>query len=200
MPSSFSVGGSVVSSSSATMSFQPVASFASSTVAAGCRAVIVDGVPKAMEGADAGIAPPGEDELIRAAHPYHLVVDEVRRHPDQGQVPPPLADDLVRACRRDQMREPLQGDGVAVAHQPGDRLPQLYYLSHAGPLRASLPCPPSAYCKRGERSVSISSLRTIQLSVRPKCSSVLLFLTPFSILAAIPVYVQYRVNVPDIAL
>jgi hypothetical protein len=161
---------------------------------------VLDGDPKAVEGADAGVAAPGEDELIRAAHPYHLVVDQVRLHPDQGQVPPALADDLVRTCRRDQMCEPLHCDGVAIAHQPGDRLPQLYDLSHAEPLRACLPCPPSAYCKRGERRVSTSPLRTIRPPVRPKCSSVLHLLTPFIILAAISVYVQYRVSAPDIAL
>jgi len=29
------------------------------------------------------------------------------------------------------MRKPLQGDGVTIAHQLGDRLPQPSYLSHA---------------------------------------------------------------------
>src|SRR5215207_6840787 len=80
------------------------------------------------------------------------------------------------------------------------RLSQVYYLSHAEPLRASSPRTPSAYCKRGERSVSTSPLHTIRSPVRSGCSSVLLLHTPFTILAAISVLDIYRMNVPDIAL
>jgi hypothetical protein len=100
---------------------------------------VLDGVAEAVEGADVRVAAPGEDELASAAHTYHLVVDEVRRHPDQGQVPPPLADDLVRAGRRDEVCEALQGYRIAVPHQFRYRLAQAYYISHSRAPSVSFP-------------------------------------------------------------
>ena len=78
------------------------------------------GAPKRVERADAGIAGPGEDELLRAARRNHLVVDQVRRQAAQGQVAAPLANDLVTCGKRDQVGEPFDHDDVAVAHVPRD--------------------------------------------------------------------------------
>src|SRR5829696_9907721 len=98
---------------------------------------MLDSVSKTVQRAYAGVAAPREDELPGAAHPDHLVVDEVWGHPDQGEVPPLLPDHLVRRGGRYEVREPLQGDRVPILHRPGDRLPQIYYLSHTGTSPAS---------------------------------------------------------------
>jgi hypothetical protein len=86
------------------------------------RPAVLDGVPEPVQRADSGIAAPREDELARAAHPDQLVVHEVRRHPDQRQVAPALADQLVPRRVRDQVREALERDGVAVADECSHRL------------------------------------------------------------------------------
>ena len=86
------------------------------------RPAVLDRVAEAVERADAGVAAPREDELARAAHADQLVVDDVGRHPDERQVAPTLADDLVARRVRDQVREALERDDVAVADELGDRL------------------------------------------------------------------------------
>ena len=79
-------------------------------------------VAEAVQAADARVAAPGEDEPAGAAHPDHLVVDDVRGQAHEREVAPPLPDDLV-ACRgRDQMRESLECDGVAVLDEIRDRV------------------------------------------------------------------------------
>ena len=78
------------------------------------RKAVLDRVAHAAQQADAGIADIGEDHLLRHAHADHLVVDQVGRHADQRQVAKTLADRLMRRGRRDQMREALEGGGVAV--------------------------------------------------------------------------------------
>ena len=89
---------------------------------------MLDGVAEAVEGAHARVAAPGKDQFPRASHAYELVVDQVRRHPDEGEVSPSLAHDLVGRGGRYQMGEPFQGNRVAVAHEFGDRLAQLDLL------------------------------------------------------------------------
>ncbi len=92
------------------------------------------GVAEAVQGTDPRVVPPGEDKLLRASHPDHLVVDKVRSHSDQGQVSPLLADDLVRGGGWDQVRKAFQGDRVAVLDHLGYRLAQ---GRHFGQLPAS---------------------------------------------------------------
>jgi hypothetical protein len=77
-----------------------------------------------VERADARVAQPRKDELPGAAGGHHLVVDEVRGEPGQGQVTPALADDLVARGERDEVGEPLDRDQVAVVDVGGDRLAQ----------------------------------------------------------------------------
>ena len=86
------------------------------------RPAVLDRVAQAVQRADARVAAPGEDHLRRAAHADHLVVDDVGRHADERQVAAALADDLVAGGERDQVREALERDRVAVVHVFGDRV------------------------------------------------------------------------------
>ena len=74
-----------------------------------------------------------EDELRGAPGGHHLVVDQVRRQPRQGQVAPPLADHLVAGREADQVGEALDRQRVAVVDVGGHRLAQRDDLGgHAG--------------------------------------------------------------------
>ncbi len=85
------------------------------------RPAVLDGVAEAVQRADAGVAAPREDQLAHAAGADQLVVDDVGRHPHDGQVAPALADDLLPGGDGDEVGEPFEGDGVAVVDQLGDR-------------------------------------------------------------------------------
>jgi hypothetical protein len=100
------------------------------------RPAVLHGVAEAVQGANTRVSAPGEDQLPGATHPDHLVVDEVRGHPDQGQVPSPLADDLVAGGARNEVREAFEGYRVAVVDQFGYRLAQ---GRHFAQLLASFP-------------------------------------------------------------
>ena len=101
-----------------------------------------------MQRADARVAQPAEDELARDAGGDHLVVDQVGRQPAQRQVAPPLADDLVAGGKADEVREALDRDRVAVAHELGDR------VAHRRDLRGRTSCTATAVrlVERGDRS------------------------------------------------
>jgi hypothetical protein len=94
------------------------------------RPAVLDGVAQAVEGADAGVAAPREDQPASAAHADQLVVDQVRRHPHELEVAAALADDLVAGRKRDQVGEALQRDRVAVVDERGDRVVERHDLSH----------------------------------------------------------------------
>ena len=81
-----------------------------------------DGVAEPVQRAHPRVATPGEDELGGAAHADQLVIDQVGRHPDEGEPPLALADDLVAGRMGDEMGEPLHGDRVAVGDGLGHRL------------------------------------------------------------------------------
>ena len=73
------------------------------------RPAVLDRVAEAVQRADAGIAAPREDVSLRAQPDAdQLVVDDVGRHPDEVQVTPPLADDLVAGGERDEVGEALE--------------------------------------------------------------------------------------------
>ena len=95
------------------------------------RIAVLHGVPKAMQRANTGIPAPGEDQLSGTAHPDQLVVDHVRCHPDQSQVPPLLANDLMSGGKRDEMGEAFHGDGGAVGEQVGYRIVKSGELGHS---------------------------------------------------------------------
>jgi hypothetical protein len=94
---------------------------------------VLDRVPEPVQRADAGIAAPGKDQLAGAARADHLVVDDVGGQPDQGEVAPALADDLVAGGDRDEVGESLERDRVAVVDEFGDGFPQGYDLRHSHP-------------------------------------------------------------------
>ena len=105
----------------------------------------------------ARVAEPAEHELACDARGDHLVVDEVGGHAGQGQIAPSLADDLVPGSEADEVREPLDGHRVAIAHEVGDgvahrgdlggaaahsrdhRMPQGSRIDPGGPCLLSLP-------------------------------------------------------------
>ena len=95
---------------------------ACSTIASGRGQPFLDRVAQAMERTHAGIAAPGKLELGRASGADQLIVDEVRGHADQGQVAPPLADDLVARREGDQVRESFERHHVAVVYRIPDRI------------------------------------------------------------------------------
>ena len=74
------------------------------------RPAVFDGVAEAVQRADAWVAPVGEDELARRSDADQLVVEDVRGHPDQLEIPTALADQLVTGGERDQVREPFERD------------------------------------------------------------------------------------------
>jgi len=85
---------------------------------------------EAVERSDAGVPAPREDDPPGAPHSDHLVVDQIRSHPDEGQVAAPLPDDLVPGSERDEVGEPLHRDDVAIAHVRGDRVAEGQDVSH----------------------------------------------------------------------
>src|SRR2546430_14057239 len=89
-----------------------------------------------------------EGVLARGARPDHLVVEHVRRHPDQLEVAAALAQELVPGRERDQVREALERDAVSVVDQlrydvgeRGDRghLHTDYLLAHKLPMELVWP-------------------------------------------------------------
>ncbi len=73
-----------------------------------------------VEGADARIAQVGEDQFPGAPGGDHLIIDQVRRHPAQGQVAAALADDLVPSGEADAGSEALDSHRVAIVDISGD--------------------------------------------------------------------------------
>jgi hypothetical protein len=96
----------------------------------GVRPAVLDGVAEPVQRADARVAAPAEHQPAGHAHADHLLVDQVRGHPDQREVAALLADHLLPGQRRDEVGEALEGQHVAVVDQAGDRLAQACDLGH----------------------------------------------------------------------
>ena len=94
------------------------------------RPLVLDRVAQPVQRPDARVPAPAEDELAGAAHPDHLVVDEVGRHPHEREVPPLLTDHLVGGGVRDQVREAFERNGVAVVHDLPHRFRERDDLCH----------------------------------------------------------------------
>src|SRR5947208_7279484 len=99
------------------------------------RPAALVGIAEAMERAHAGIADPGENEFFRATHADELIVDEVRRHPDEGEMAPTLPNDLVPGREGNEMGEPFHGDGIAVAQGRFDGVGETEKTRHGGDFR-----------------------------------------------------------------
>ncbi len=93
---------------------------------------VLDRVAETVQRADARVAAPREDQLADAPCADHLVVDDVGGHPHDREIAPALANDLVTGGNRDEMREPFEGEGVAVVDQFGDRRAQRGVCGHRG--------------------------------------------------------------------
>src|SRR5205085_8015529 len=74
------------------------------------------------ERADTRISAPREDQLRDAAGANQLVVDDVRRHPDDRQIAPALANDLVPRRKRNQVGKPFERNDVTVANEVVNRV------------------------------------------------------------------------------
>ena len=96
------------------------------------RPAVFDRVAQAMQRADAGIAAPGENELFRAAHADELIVEQIRRHPDQGEMLSALADHLMAGGVRNEMGEAFHRHHVAVADDGLDGLGERQNTRHCG--------------------------------------------------------------------
>jgi hypothetical protein len=86
------------------------------------RPAFFDGIAQAVQRADAGIASPGKNQFPDEAHSDHLVVENIGRHADQGEIAAILADDFMARGKGDEVRESFEGDGVAIVDEPGDCL------------------------------------------------------------------------------
>jgi hypothetical protein len=106
------------------------------------RPAMLDRVAEAVQGTDARVAAVGEHELPSRSHTDHLVVEDVRRHPDQLEVAPALAQHLVSGRERDQMGEPLERHAVTVVDEVVNRIVKRDYLSHD--VRIANTCTPCA--------------------------------------------------------
>ena len=117
------------------------------------RPAVLHRVAQAVQRADAGVAAPREDELARAAHADHLIVDQIGRHAHQREVALALPDDLVPRGEGDEVREALERDGAAVVDVGGDRVVQRQELGHRrGRSRRTRSRPrPAARCRSGTR-------------------------------------------------
>src|SRR5438445_6345834 len=90
------------------------------------------GISETVKRAHAGIADPGEDELIGTTHADELIVDEVGRHPDESEMAPSLANDLVPGREGNEMGKPFHGDCVAVAQGRFHRFGETEETRHGG--------------------------------------------------------------------
>jgi hypothetical protein len=84
------------------------------------RPGIFDRIAQPIQRTDARIAAPRKCQCARAAAADQLVVDQIRRHADQMQSASLLANDLVTGRERNQVRETLERDALAVADELGD--------------------------------------------------------------------------------
>ena len=91
---------------------------------------MLDRVTEAMQRPDARIAAVGEHQPARRAHTDHLVIQDVRRHPDQLELPAALTQHLMPRSKRNQMRETLQRNAVTVMHRLFDCFVKRYELRH----------------------------------------------------------------------
>src|SRR5712692_2493874 len=86
-----------------------------------------------MQRANPGIATPGKRQCAGTTSTNQLIVDQVRRHPDQMQIAFFLAQDLVPGSERNQMGKAFQRDALAVMDMLSDdflKAVKLHLLFH----------------------------------------------------------------------
>src|SRR5215510_1957077 len=94
------------------------------------RPVVLLGIPELMKQTEPWIAGPRKDELLGATHTDHLVVDDIRAHPDQGEIPPLLPNNFMACRKRHQMTEAFERHTVAIVHEFGDCVSQTCHFTH----------------------------------------------------------------------
>src|SRR5438105_4550426 len=83
---------------------------------------LFDGTTQAMQWANTGVAQVAEHHLARYACRDHLIVDQVRRHPNQCQVAAVLTYDLMASGKTDEGSKAFNSNRHAVMDILGDRL------------------------------------------------------------------------------
>ncbi len=107
------------------------------------RPPVLDRIPEAVKRTDPRIAPVGEDQLASHAHPDHLVVEDIRGHPDQLQLGALLAQHLVTGGERDQVGKSFERHAVAIVDELSDGVFDRNQVSHEC-VRYANSCPPCA--------------------------------------------------------
>src|SRR5215475_8189246 len=94
------------------------------------RPVMFNSVAQTVERADARIATPGKNQFPRAAGADELVVNDVGRHADEGEILAALTNDLMTGGERNEMRKTLHRDGIAVMKVSADGVLERSDFSH----------------------------------------------------------------------
>src|SRR3546814_4449092 len=84
--------------------------------------MMFNSIAEPMQRTDTGIAAPGKHQPISTAHADHLVVDDVGRHTDQGEVASFLTNDLMRCPKGDQMCKTFERNALAIADECRDHV------------------------------------------------------------------------------
>jgi hypothetical protein len=94
------------------------------------RPVVLLSIPEPMKQTEAWIAGLGKDELLGAAHPDHLVVDNIGAHADEREIPALLPNDFVARGERDQMTESFERHTIAIMDEFGDCVSETCHFTH----------------------------------------------------------------------
>jgi hypothetical protein len=76
------------------------------------------------------ITAPREDQFLHASCANQLVIDQVRREADSGQIFLALPDDLLTGSEWNEMSETFEGDRVAVMNMLGNRRLKSHEFAH----------------------------------------------------------------------
>ena len=83
-----------------------------------------------MERSDAGVSSPGKHQPPRAAAADHLIVKQVRCHPDQREIGLLLTDNFMPGGEWNEVGEPFKGNRRARRNEPGYRFRKGKKLNH----------------------------------------------------------------------
>jgi len=88
------------------------------------RDALLHGAPEVVAEPRAHVAHPGGDDASHAARPHELVEEHVRDGAHQGEVAPPLSDQLVAGGEEDErLQRRAHADRGAIGDEAGDGLP-----------------------------------------------------------------------------
>ncbi|MNE57294.1 hypothetical protein D3C80_1522480 [compost metagenome] len=81
------------------------------------RPLLLDRITQAVQRTHARVTAPGEDQLAGTTGTDQLVVDQIRGHAHQGQILLALTNDFMTRRSRDQVREALECNGIAIVDE-----------------------------------------------------------------------------------